>query len=797
MGRLVSCLITLAVCFTLEPVVRQDCYAASIPLPGGTKLEEVDFERHVMAVVGRMGCNGGACHGSFQGRGGFRLSLFSFDFDMDHEAIFDRVDIEDADASYLLEKATLETEHGGGKRFETGSWQHRVFREWIAKGASRTPGSGKVVSLKAVPETVRFRNPGTSSQLKVMATFADGTTENVTPFCDFRVKDDYVAELGEGGLIRSRFPGDTSIAISYLGHIRAARVLVPAQVERSFIYPKYEITNYVDRAVDSRLRLLNTVPSEVASDEEFLRRLTIDTIGSVPSPDELRSFLADTNPQKRSKKIDELLNDPLHAALWATRLSDITGNDTATLEQPREKRSRMWHDWLRVRLERNAGWDEIVRGILTATSRGDTDPQEWVRAETELETVARTTFETNYSERDTLDLYWSRRNVGLEQLSEQTAAAFLGVRLQCCRCHKHPYDQWTQSDYRAFANVFGQVQFGTSPTAKPAIDAENQRRQGMPRNQRLAQLREVFLNVSNPRRLNDPKTNQPLPPKLPGGPELDSAGDNRAGLVEWMLDSQNPFFARAFVNRVWEHYFGRGIVHPVDDFSVGNPPSNEELLDLLADDFVRRGYDIRHIENVILNSRTWQSSAIPNETNIHDRSNFSRSYPRRMIAPVVVDVLNAALGVEQQFTADAAEGERAIQVASTQVRDGNLRNTFRIFGRSDRKSACDCDGSVDPSLSQTLYMMTDDVVMRRIRNGRLRALLSTGDRMQRLQAGTIDHDELGAVLDEISLAMFSRYPTPAERRRSIEHVVRRDDGFEAMVDVVWAMVNSREFILNH
>lgn len=793
MGRFVLIILPLIV----ASASLESCRAASIPLPGGTKLEEVDFERHVMAVVSRMGCNAGACHGSFQGRGGFRLSLFAFDFDMDHSGIFDLVDADDPDASYLLEKATLQTEHGGGKRFDVGSWQYRVFREWIAAGAERSAGSGEVVALEPVPKTVRLRKPGSSAQLKVMATFADGSQENVTPFCEFRVKDDYVAEMGEGGFIRSLNPGDTAIAISYLGTVRAAKVLVPADVPQTFIYPKYEITNYVDRAVDARLRQLNIVPSKLASDEEFLRRVTIDTIGSVPSPDEIRAFQDDPNPQKRSKKIDELLNNPLHAAVWATRLSDITGNDTESLEQPREKRSRMWHDWLRVRLERNAGWDEIVRGILTATSRGDTDPQEWVRTTTELETTARETFETDYADRDTLDLYWSRRNVNLEQLSEQTAAAFLGVRLQCCRCHKHPYDRWSQEDYRAFANVFGQVKNGASPAAQGAIQAENQRRQGMPNNQRLPQLREVFVDVARPQRLNDPKTNRPLPPIAPGGPELDASSDTRTQLVDWMLDSQNPFFARAFVNRVWDHYFGRGIVHPVDDFSVGNPPSNEALLAALAEDFVRRGFDIRHIERVILTSRTWQSSATPNETNIHDRSNFARSYPRRMMAPVVIDVLNAALGVEQQFTADALEGERAVQVASTRVRDNNLRTTFRVFGKSDRKSACDCDGSNDPSLSQTLYMMTDDVLMRRIRNGRLRQLLSVGNRMQRLQNGSIDHEELGEVLDEMSLAIFTRKPTPAERRRTIEHVMRRDNGFEAMVDVVWAMVNSREFILNH
>lgn len=771
--------------------------AQSIPLPGGIKLEEVDFERHVMAVVGRMGCNGGACHGSFQGRGGFRMSLFAYDFDMDYEGIFDRVDTDDADASYLLEKATLQTEHGGGKRFEVGSWKYKVFREWIAKGAKRTDGSSELESLEAVPQVIRFRGPGSSAQLKVMAKFADGTTENVTPFCGFRVKDDYVAELGEGGLIRSQYPGDTSIAISYLGHVRAARVLVPAEVKPGFIYPKYEITSYVDKAVDSRLRQLNIVPSDRASDEEFLRRVTIDTIGSVPSPEEVREFLADQNPLKRSRKIDELLNNKLHAALWATRLSDVTGNDTDSLEQPREKRSRMWHDWLRVRLERNAGWDEITRGILTATSRGDQDPQEWVREATALETTARTTFETNYSERDTLDLYWSRRNVNLEQISERTAAAFLGVRLQCCRCHKHPYDRWSQQDYRSFANVFGQVKFGASGAAQAAIQAENQRRQGMPNNQRLSQLREVFVDRGNPRRLNDPKTNQPLPAKSPGGPELDPATDTREGLVEWMLEPQNPFFARAFVNRVWEHYFGRGIVHPVDDFSIGNPPSNDELLNALADDFVKRGYDIRHVERVILNSRTWQTSAIPNDTNIYDRSNFARAYPRRLMAPVVIDVLNASLGVEQNFRADALEGEKAIQVASTRVRDGNLRTAFSVFGKSDRKSACDCDGSIEPSLSQTLYMMTDNALMQRIRNGRLAGLLSTGNRLERLQSGSASHDDINEVLDEMSLALFGRYPTPAERRRTIEHVTRREDGFTAMINVVWAMVNSREFILNH
>ena len=766
-----------------------------ISLPGGVKLEAVDFERHVMGVVGRMGCNGGSCHGSFQGRGGFRLSLFSYDFDMDYEAINDRVDVDDPDASYLLEKPTLTTEHGGGKRFDKNSWQYKVIREWIAAGAQRKPGSGNVAAIQTVPRVIRFAAPGQSSQLKVLATYADGSRENVTTFCDFRINDDYVAELSPGGMLKALRPGDTAVVVQYRGHVMAAQALVPAAVEQGFVYPKATEFNYVDREVSLKLRQLNIVPSQLSSDLEFLRRVSIDTIGRLPALDEVRAFLADPNLQKRSKKINELLDDPLHAALWATKLSDITGNNSDALDQPRTKRSQMWHDWFRRRLERNAGYDEIVRGVLSATSREEKNPQEWVRQATAIDEAALVGFETDYADRESLDLFWMRRGLNLEQMGEQTAAAFMGVRLQCSRCHKHPYDRWTQADYRSFANVFGQVKVGASAEARAAVEAENQRREG--EQNKLARLREVFVDVNNPRRLNDPKTNRPLPAKAPGGPELDPSADTRQALFDWLRQSDNPFFARSFVNRVWQHYFGVGIVDPVDDFSVGNPPSNAQLLDRLADDFVKHNYDIRHIERTVLNSRTYQLSSQPNETNIHDRRNFARSYPRRMMAEVVVDVINSALGTRDVYSRDAPEGSRAIEVAGTRVRDGNLRYAFRIFGRPNRSTACDCERSAEPSLRQTLYFMTDDLVMRKIRNGRLRQLVSQGNRLQRLQNKTMPFQVLQDMLDEISLATLTRLPTPAERRRAIEHVLRKENSYEGLVDVVWAMLNTREFVLNH
>ncbi len=346
-------------------------------------------------------------------------------------------------------------------------------------------------------------------------------------------------------------------------------------------------------------------------------------------------------------------------------------------------------------------------------------------------------------------------------------------------------------------NVFGQVRNGTSPQAKGAIDSENQRRKGIKDNKsKLPNLREVFVAVNSPNLMNDPKTNQRLAAKSLGGPEFTGSEDWREPLVEWMREKDNPFFARAFVNRIWGHYFGKGIVDPVDDFSIGNPPSNPELLDWLASEFVAHRFDIRYIEGLVLNSRTYQQSSFPNETNMHDKRNFARSYPRRMMAETVVDVLSSALGVEQRFNSDAPAGSRAIEVAATNVRDGNLRYVFRVFGRPDRKSACDCDRSDSPSLTQTLFMMTDQQVLGRIRNGRLRTLISD-ERGRRLREGSISSDELDEIFDELSLAILTRYPTSAERRKSAQHVRRKDDRVKALADVVWAMLNSREFLLVH
>jgi hypothetical protein len=596
--------------------------AGPIPLPDGGTIKDVDFERHVQGLLGRTGCSTGSCHGSFQGKGGLYLSLFGYSAEKDYlsftrDGFGRRVNTVNPDQSLLLLKATGQVSHGGGQRFEKGSWQYQVFREWIAQGARWTPGSGAVEKLTVTPAEHRFAKPGEKHQLRVRARFADGSEADVTAFTDFRVNDDFVAEVAPTGVVKGLRPGDTAVVVSYRGNVLASRALVPAPVAAGFAYPSLPDANYIDRAVFTKLRQLNIVPSDLAGDAEFLRRVTIDTIGCLPTPDEVRAFLASKDPDKRARKIDELLTHPLHAALWATKFSDITGNNVDQMEQPREwapKRSKMWHDWFRKRVAENVPYDRIVEGVLCATSREGATPDDWVKEMTTLEEAAEKGFDSNYADRATLDLFWRRTQFPLEMMGEHTAAAFLGIRLECAQCHKHPFDRWTQVDYRQYANVFAQVKFDASPEARQLLNKINKERRDAAmadpkkkNNRAVAQLREVYVDVAgtaqpagkgiNNKALRHPDTNQPLAPKALGGPEIAvQGGDARAALFQWLRDPANPYFAPAFVNRVWGHYFGIGLVDPVDNFSVANPPSNPALLNALAQDFIAKGFDIRELE---------------------------------------------------------------------------------------------------------------------------------------------------------------------------------------------------------
>jgi hypothetical protein len=768
--------------------------ADGISLPGGAELRDVDFERHVAPLLGRSGCSTGACHGSFQGKGGLRLALFGAAPEKDYLALTRdglgrRIDRLDIDRSLLLLKPTGRVEHGGGQRFSPRSWQYRVLRTWLAQGARWQPDSGAVTRLEVAPREHAFTQPGESAGLRVTATYTDGTQADITPFCDFRARDEGVAVVSPEGTVRGVRPGDTVVVISYRGNLTAARIFVPRAVERDFVYPAVPEVNFIDREVFAKLRRLNIVPSDRCDDATFLRRVTIDTVGTLPAPDEVRAFLADMRPDRRARKIDELLTDPMHAALWATRMSDVTGNNVDVMDgspELRVRRAKMWHDWLRRRFADNVPYDQIVRGILCATSRDGEDIDPWIRDEAAF---ADQGFASDYARRPTLDLFW-RRSAGedffpLEQMAELTASAFLGVRIECAQCHKHPFDRWTQADYRAYANVFGQVQYGSSNELRAATARLlEERRQHGNGEKPVPRLREVFVSSTALRRLPDPETNSPLAARALGGPQIPLEGDARERLFGWLRAPDNPFFARALVNRVWAHYFGAGLVEPVDGFSVANPPSNEELLNALAADFVQHGYDIRRLERLVLNSRTYQLSAEPNATNAVDDRNFSHARVRRLLAEVVVDVLDVALGTREDFGKDAPPGARAIEVAPNRVGDAHLARVFRVFGRPARMALCDCERPREPALPQTLFLMTDERLLQQVREGRLKTLLAS-------------KQSDGEVVDELFLATLSRPPDEREKRAALDHVQAKGDRRAGFIDVVWALINTREFILNH
>lgn len=800
--------VRLAIIAVLLTFGATPAIAAPVTLPGGTALDQVDFERHVMGLLSKAGCNSGSCHGSFQGKNGFRLSLFGFEPGFDALAITRdnlgrRIDLARPDDSLFLLKATGKTLHDGGMRFGPASWQYAVFRRWIGQGATHTPGSGTIARLDISPADFAVVPPGKTIDIRVRATFADGTSEDITPFCDFRVSDDAIAGVSPLGQVTARGPGDAALSVLYRGSVRALRVLVPAPGATTTTND--EPKNPIDREVRAKLRLLNMTPSGPASDVEFLRRVTIDTIGILPTPEEIRSFVADTDPAKRTKAIDRLLAHPLHAALWATKLSDITGNNTDALEQPQNlkvRRSQMWHDWLRKRIADNQPYDQLVHDILTATSRDGLTPEAYLEYVKKLDAEMESGKGTTYSNKATLDLFWRRQaQVPVEQWGEKVAAAFLGVRLECAQCHKHPTDRWTQEDYWGFANLFAPINFTnqfSSPELKKLADAENAARkeklQGKNNNQ-LNPIREMFFSMPTTAGGRGGAGLRPIPgttriitPRLLGGAELThkSGVDTRETLWAWMHDESNSFFAPSFVNRVWAHYLGVGIVNPVDDFSQANPPTNPRLLQELARSFIASGYDLRALERSILTSETYQQSAKPNDSNKFDKNNFARAYVRPLMAEQVVDVLNSALGVDEQFGNDAPAGVKMSEVGASRLNNANLAYVLRIFGRPPRTTACDCERAMEPALPQTLFRMTDPSLTTKLRSATNRASL--------LAKSKQPDDK---IVEELFLATLSRKPLEKESAKAVEFLKGATNRTEALQDILWALINTREFILNH
>jgi hypothetical protein len=851
---------------------------------GAESTETVSFRRHVMPLLGRLGCNGRACHGSFKGQGGFRLSLFGYDFQADHAALTGgarpRIDVQHPDDSLILKKPTRKLPHRGGKRLEPGSWQFRLLRHWIEDGARNdAKGALRLLRLSVLPDHHVFRMQGETVQLRVVARWSDGTVEDVTELARFRSNDDAVAAVSESGLVTAARRGDTHVVAFYDNGIAPVPVMLPVSDLVGARYPDVPAPTKIDQLVTAKLRDCGIVPSEPAGDAEFLRRVSLDLTGTLPTGAEVEAFLADRAADKRARKIDELLDRPAYAVWWATKLCDYAGNSG----RYREARfgpvyARQWYDWVYRRVRENVGYDEIVAGMVLATGRkAGQSLEDYSR---EMSSYCRQDHPADFSLRPTMPHYWSR--ISFEDPRERALGfsyAFLGVHLQCAECHKHPFDQWTKKDFEQFTAIFARIVYGTPPEDRAryvqmaaAVTSPAAARNGKQADAQFATLvqqgktipwHEVY--VAQPG--DNGRIKGPLKPaakkkalaksttraKLLGGAEIgpDAPEDLRGILMSWLQRPDNPYFAKAFVNRVWAGYFNVGIIEPPDDLSLANPPSNAALLDYLTHGFVAHGYDMKWLHREITSSRTYQRSWKPNATNRLDARNFSHALPRRLPAEVAYDAIYQATAAPAQVAGWQADaGQRAIGVglaASPKAR-GKVGNILTVFGKPDRIGNCDCGRANDPSLLQTLFLLNDGEIQgmltrpggwvaqlakpAKVKKGpansdaaRAKAVAKLQRRIEDLRKQGHDAeasrlepglralqqaaksakfeprprrpDEERQVIREAFLRTVSRLPTEKEFARARAYLQDSASIDVGLRDLLWALINTKEFLLNH
>ncbi len=753
-----------------------------------------DFQKHVVPLLGRLGCNGRACHGSFQGRGGFQLSLFGYDFDADHAALTDadtgRVDVADPDESLMLAKPTDADMHEGGKRFDVGSWQHRVLRRWISAGAAARSTPAKLTRLIIEPSTITFDNAGQTVPLSVTAQWSDGTAEDVRPLSRFASNDEAIATIDESGVVTAGDRGDTHLVVSYDNAVVPIPVLRPygdgqlsAQELADGMAPSPS-DHPIDRLINAQLKQLGIVPSPLASDSDFIRRVTLDVTGLLPTADRVVRFLDDSSPDKRVALVEELLRAPGYASWWATRLSDWTGNNDEQLNNAlpiRGAATKLWYQWLRERLDRNMPYDQIVAGIVDASNRQP--GEDYLQYCQAMAAATEPGGEAEYAGRDGMPLFWARQNfVKPEDRAIGFAYSFLGIRIECAQCHKHPFDQWSKSDFEEFAMLFAGIQSRPNTVAPDAeavrdelleeltdgkkLKGNNLRKliYEAARKGEIVPFPELVYDGSRYRRQYRQQVQQakrkggsvddvePPSARVLGQETLISLDeDPRPALVRWMVDPENPYFARAIVNRVWANYFGRGIVDPSDDMNLANPPVNAPLLDHLSDSLIENGFDLKWLHRHITTSDAYARSTRTNSTNAADRSHFSHHLPRRLPAEVVHDAVLMATGSPEI----AAQSDREIDGVATAGnmttrRGGRTEFSLTIFGQSIRESNCDCDRSDDPSLLQSIYLRNDTDIYRRL-STRGAWVDQISDEM-----GWSDRSDKSATLDEPQIEQIRR-----------------------------------------
>ena len=691
----------------------------------------ISFRRDIQPILTKAACNSGGCHGKADGQNGFKLSLFGFDDEFDFAAVVKaargrRVNISAPDRSLFLRKATGDLPHGGGRKIETsGLWYARILR-WLREGAKLDePNELDTVRLEIYPAAASMRHDS-GQQLQVFAVDSDGTRRCVTREAEFISNATDVAEVDSSGLVQvSTVPGEAAILARYRGVVSVARVRLPqgGNVARPVL------THPIDVLVWDRFSLLGIRPSELVDDADFLRRVYLDSIGTLPTVEEARAFLSNRALDKREKLIDDLLRRSEYADFWAMKWADILRVDR---ERIQSNGTIAMTRWLRYQFANNRPYDEFVTAVITAVgSTVSESPAAFYVVHNDAEKMARS-----------------------------ISQAFLGVRIECAQCHHHPFEKWGQHDYFAFAGFFtGVKQKKMGAQAQKILDGPGQD-------------------------LAHPRTQQIVPAAgLGAGPAMIGEDvSRRTVLAAWMTKTTNPFLARMLVNRLWAHYFGRGLADPIDDMRSTNPASNEPLLNMLADRFIENGFDVKKITKFILTSRVYQLSSDVNQSNELDEQNFSHARWKAMSAEVLLDAISQATGISESFNG-WPEGYRAIQVW-----DNRMPNYFfRIFGKPRRVSVCECERGTEPSIAQALHLMNAPETMSKLR--------SRFGAVRRLVESNLSESE---IVDELYLSTLSRFPTTDERELMVgvfdDPVSSRQTAVE---DILWTLINTREFVFNH
>jgi hypothetical protein len=714
----------------------------------------LSFRHDVLPVLSKAGCNSGGCHGALAGKGGFRLSLNAYDPATDHYNITRenrgrRIEFADPARSLFVIKPTAAVRHKGGKFLHEDSDDYKLLIEWIQQGAPGPSTDDTKLNRIELSPALSQLNKGDTQSLTVHAFFSDGTKRDVTRWARFTPTDATIAEVDEAtGLAKVIGYGEGAISVWYSGQIALARITSPwPSVIPDEVFARTPKRNVIDKRVIEQLRRLNLKPSKPSPDSEFIRRVYLDVVGMLPTPQETKAFLADTSETKRDDLIEKLLAQPEFVDYWAYRLSDLFLISSKKL---RPLALKAYYDWLRGEIEKITPWDQLVRQVVAA--KGDT-----------LKNGAANFYSIHQDP---------------ETMAENVSQAFMSLSINCAKCHNHPLEKWTNDQYYSFANLFARVRAkGWGGDARSGDGART-------------------LFIADRGDLIQPRTGKPQPPAPLDGQAIasDSTEDRREALADWLTSPENPYFTRSIANRVWANFFGRGIVEPVDDLRISNPASNEPLLQTISEHLVKNDYDLKSLMRLILRSETYRRSSTPLPENEGDQKYYSRYYPRRLMAEVLQDAITSVTRVSPKYnritlsdgstegTSLYREGTRALQLSDSAVTSYFLKT----FGRNEREITCECERSNKPSMVQVLHLSNGDTL-----NNNLRSKQS--------RVNTMITQSNGDIIDEAYLLCLSRRPSDSERKRlqNIFEVAPETERRGVVEDLFWALMTSREFLFQH